>query len=437
MADISSYLKKILEAIYGEEVRGSIHDALAAMNVESSSAMQFASTAKDSAQASAVNAQSSANIAAQKADDATVSAGAAKLSETNAKGSETIAIQKAADAIAAATAAKASETSAEHSANTATQKAGEAEDSKAASALSEAEAKAAEDRVRAVKTDVEALGDQVAADKVAADASRTAAEAARDAADISEANALASANAALAAKAASEIAQSDAEAAALAVQTDKTAAERAKDDAETAKTSAENARDNASKSADDAASSALSAQQYSGKPPMPQNGTWWIWDAEQQKYIDTSIGCELVGPIGVGIEDIQLTSGDHTPGTTDVYTVKLTDGSSHNISVYNGRDGEGVGNVVGISFDLLIPLAGWLDGEITVADERIVANRRYKYLISAYSTDMTEYVECNVQPQDVETTGFMTFKNDADPQTDITVNVIRLELAVNGEEEAT
>ena len=33
MADISSFLKKILEAIYGEEVRGSIHDALAAMNM--------------------------------------------------------------------------------------------------------------------------------------------------------------------------------------------------------------------------------------------------------------------------------------------------------------------------------------------------------------------------------------------------------------------
>ena len=49
MADISSFLKKILSAIYGEEVRGSIHDALAAMNTESSSAMEFASTAKDSA----------------------------------------------------------------------------------------------------------------------------------------------------------------------------------------------------------------------------------------------------------------------------------------------------------------------------------------------------------------------------------------------------
>ncbi len=65
MADISSYLKKILEAIYGEEVRGSIHDALAAMNKESSSAMEFAATAKDSAAASAEKAKSEAATAAQ------------------------------------------------------------------------------------------------------------------------------------------------------------------------------------------------------------------------------------------------------------------------------------------------------------------------------------------------------------------------------------
>ena len=67
MADISSFLKKILSAIYGEEVRGSIHDALAAMNTESSSAMEFASTAKDSAQANAAAAKKSAEDAEKKA----------------------------------------------------------------------------------------------------------------------------------------------------------------------------------------------------------------------------------------------------------------------------------------------------------------------------------------------------------------------------------
>ena len=81
MADISSFLKKILNAIYGEEVRGSIHDALAAMNTESSSAMEFASTAKDSAQANAAAAKKSAEDADKKATSASESAAAAALSE--------------------------------------------------------------------------------------------------------------------------------------------------------------------------------------------------------------------------------------------------------------------------------------------------------------------------------------------------------------------
>lgn len=88
MADISSFLKKILEAIYGEEVRGSIHDALAAMNKESSSAMEFAATAKDSAKASAEKAKNEADTAGQKAAEALDSAGKAAQSETNAKASE-------------------------------------------------------------------------------------------------------------------------------------------------------------------------------------------------------------------------------------------------------------------------------------------------------------------------------------------------------------
>ena len=63
MANIETYLQKILDAIYGEEVRGSIHDALEAMNTESSSAMSIASTAQDSAKASAAQAQQSAESA--------------------------------------------------------------------------------------------------------------------------------------------------------------------------------------------------------------------------------------------------------------------------------------------------------------------------------------------------------------------------------------
>ena len=81
MADISSYLQKILDAIYGEEVRGSIHDALAAMNVESNNAMTFAATAQDSARASAALAKDSADTAVTKAGEVVSSANAAKISD--------------------------------------------------------------------------------------------------------------------------------------------------------------------------------------------------------------------------------------------------------------------------------------------------------------------------------------------------------------------
>lgn len=425
MANIATFLQKILDAVYGEEVRGSIHDALAAMNVESSEAMRFAATAKDSAAASALEAKASAATAEQKATEVVDSARAAKTSETNAKTSELNAIQQASNAANAAAAAKASETAAGNSEVVATQKANEAAASQTAAAQSEAEAKAAEERTKTIRSDVEALGAQATADKNAAEAAKDDAEAARDNALVSQNAAKLSENAALVAKTAAEFAKDDAEAAKLAAQAAKTAAE-------TAKADAEDARDKAKVSETEAAASALSAQQYSGKPPKPQDRTWWIWDAAQQKYIDSGIGCDLVGPTGNGIKDIQLTKGDHTPGTTDIYTVTTTDGATYNISVYNGRNGTGAGDVLGIWFDLVLPASGWLNGEITIADSRLMALSTHKYFVSADEASREEYLECGVQPRDITTTGFITFKNDTDPSEDITVNVIRFELSANG-----
>ena len=425
MANIATFLQKILDAVYGEEVRGSIHDALAAMNIESSEAMRFAATAKDSAAASALEAKASAATAEQKATEVVDSARAAKTSETNAKTSELNAIQQASNAANAAAAAKASETAAGNSEVVATQKAQEAADSQAAAAQSEAEAKAAEERVKTIRSDVETLGAQATADKEAAETAKTDAEAARDEALISQNGAKGSENAALVAKTAAELAKNDAEAAKLTAQAAKAAAETAKTDAETAK-------DKAKESEDSAAKSALTAQQYSGKPPKPQDGTWWIWDADQQKYLDSGIACDLVGPTGNGIQDIKLTKGDHTPGTTDIYTVTMTDGSTMTISVYNGRNGTGTGDVLGISFDLVLPVSGWANGEITVADSRLLALATHKYLVDADEASREEYLECNVQARNITTTGFITFKNDTDPTMDLTVNVIRLELSANG-----
>lgn len=134
------------------------------------------------------------------------------------------------------------------------------------------------------------------------------------------------------------------------------------------------------------------------------------------------------------IQSIQLTQGNHTPGSTDIYTVTMTDGSKYNIAVYNGLNGTGTGDVLGIHFDLVLPASGWSNGSITVAESRLVAAAKYKYLIDAYEASREEYLECNVRPKDISTTGFITFVNDTDPIKDITVNIVRLELSVNAEE---
>lgn len=426
MADISSYLQQILEAIYGEEVRGSIHDALAAMNVESNKAMELAATAKDSAQASAVLAEQSATTAVTKAGEIVDSANAAKTSETNARAAEANAVQKAADAAASANAAKISEGNAASSEAVARQKASEAEASKNAAALSETNTLAAEQRTKTIKAEVELLGAQATSDKNAAEAARDAAKASQTAAALSESNAATHEKNTGLSKDAAEAAQ--------------LAAEQARDDAQLAQKASEDARDAAKASQDasalsetNAATSAETAKKYSGNPPKPIDGTWWIWNADAAVYEDTGIACDLVGPTGNGIESITLTNGDHMPGTTDVYTIKMTDGSTKEISVYNGQNGTGIGDVVGIAFDIEIPVAGWVDGKITIADSRFIASARYKYFIDAYDNSRDEVKDSVIKPMDITANGYITFTSEYDPTTPVTVNIMRVEVNGSGD----
>jgi hypothetical protein len=59
----------------------------------------------------------------------------------------------------------------------------------------------------------------------------------------------------------------------------------------------------------------------------------------------------LVGEPGSDIESIRRTKGNGAPGTTDTYTVTLTDGKTHEFYVYNGKDGEGSGDMTSNVYD--------------------------------------------------------------------------------------
>lgn len=52
----------------------------------------------------------------------------------------------------------------------------------------------------------------------------------------------------------------------------------------------------------------------------------------------------IQGPQGVGITSIDRTSGNGTPGTTDTYTIALSNGTSYTFTVYNGANGMGSGD---------------------------------------------------------------------------------------------
>ena len=65
-------------------------------------------------------------------------------------------------------------------------------------------------------------------------------------------------------------------------------------------------------SVEQAQTAAQTAQEYSGKPPVIQNGTWWTWNAEAKAYQDT--GKPAQGPQGEqGIQGIQGPEGKQGP----------------------------------------------------------------------------------------------------------------------------
>lgn len=74
----------------------------------------------------------------------------------------------------------------------------------------------------------------------------------------------------------------------------------------------------AAASADSAAADAQTAQEYSGKPPIIQNGTWWTWDADAQQYQDT--GYAARGDVMYATFAVDPATGLLTMTTPDGYS---------------------------------------------------------------------------------------------------------------------
>lgn len=330
----------------------------------------IANASQKSAEAAAKSA-SAAQESATQAEEAQEAAESAKSGAEVAQKAAETAQGAAADAQAGAESAK---TAAEAAADVAAKDAAEGvrEELSVYVEQTKANAQAAADSAS------EAAASQEAAAKSAQGAAGSATAAAQNAVDAADA------------RTAAEAAQGKAEAAQVV--------------AEAAKSGAETAAGTATTKAEEASASAETAKQYSGKPPKPQNGTWWVWNAETQAYTDTGIKSvlsivksypsveameadklnmhegdlviiastvddpdnsklyvhdgvgwvylsDLSGVEGVGIVGISQTDGNHAPGTTDTYTIELTDGSSYEFTVYNGADGDGSGDMQSSTYD--------------------------------------------------------------------------------------
>lgn len=363
---------------------------------------EAAKNAAETAQNKAQSAQNQAQTAQTKAETAKAGAEEAQAKAETAKAAAETAQKNAQSAKTAAEAARdAAKTSANNASNSATSASSSATASATSATESASSAKSASDSA------------------ASALASKNAAESSKNAAKTSETNAKASETNAKNSASAASASETNAKNAETAAETAQEKAEAAQTKAESANNSANNSRkiaeawaigtmdgsvatayaqNNSKYYAEQAKTSANIAEEYSGNPAKPENGTWWIWDASQKKYVNTGMRTilsivksyssvvdmdkdlnnmkegdlviinsdtqqidnaklfihsgtqwsylsDLSGLQGVSIGNISRTSGNGAAGTTDTYTITLTDGNTHTFTVYNGKNGEGSGDM--------------------------------------------------------------------------------------------
>ena len=250
----------------------------------------------------------------------------------------------------------------------------------AAAASAEKAAGAAQgidDKVAAADASAKAAASSAAA----AAASATGVDEKVQAAKTAATNAAKSETAAKAAQTAAANAQKAAESAQTGAQSAKTAAESAQEAAESAKDAAAGSSTAAGQKATQAAQSAEDAASAKSAAETAKTDAQAARDAIVNMIVETvtletgkpaTVSKSLVdnvyklvfglprggtgaqgpqGATGNGISGIALKSGTHAPGTSDVYTITLTDGTTFDFAVYNGANGQGAGDMLASVYD--------------------------------------------------------------------------------------
>lgn len=250
----------------------------------------------------------------------------------------------------------------------------------AAAASAEKAAGAAQgidDKVSAADASAKAAASSAAAAAVSAtgvDEKVQAAQTAATNAAKSETAAKNAQTAAANAQKAAESAQTGAQAAKTAAESAQEAAESAKDAAASSSTAAGQKASQAAQSAEDAASAKSAAETAktdaqaardaivnmiveavtleTGKPATVSKSL--VDNVYKLVFGLPRGGTGAPGPRGApgnGISGVALKNGTHAPGTSDVYTITLTDGTTFDFEVYNGANGQGAGDMLASVYD--------------------------------------------------------------------------------------
>lgn len=131
--------------------------------------------------------------------------------------------------------------------------------------------------------------------------------------------------------------------------------------------------------ADDAESAAERAEAAGLNPPkISENETWLIYDVSVGDYVDTGVLAKgSRGDPGSTITGIERTAGNGAPGTIDTYTVTLSDASTYNFQVYNGKDGAGAGDMNSLVYDpqgKATDIFKYVDDKLAGADSNVTAD---------------------------------------------------------------
>lgn len=230
-------------------------------------------------------------------------------------------------------------------------------------AAADASAKAAASSAAAAAVSATGVDEKVQAAQTAATnaaKSETAAKNAQTAAANAQKAAESAQTGAQAAKTAAESAQEAAESAKNAAASSSTAAgqkasqaAQSAEDAASAKSAAETAKTDAQAARDAIVNMIVEAVTLeTGKPAAVSKSL--VDNVYKLAFGLPRGGTGAPGPRGApgnGISGIALKNGTHAPGTSDVYTITLTDGTTFDFEVYNGANGQGAGDMLASVYD--------------------------------------------------------------------------------------